>query len=307
MFRKLRESGKDHHKRAQFSDGSVMAVVFLAMTTTVFLGMVLFLLGLSPGNEFSFTIGTIESLEFWRILTAPFSTFAPVAEDTGGASAALLASFLLYCACSGGLMTSGGMVERRLGTNFLLGFIGITIVMQSITSLFVFGFEASFSPVAITLGLLTLGLLVEFERPEEGRETMIDARLVAMAFILLPVLVASAFEPAFKPMLAGLTVGPICAICAFASKRKGEGTHLRQRILQVEIAIEEPEENFDLMPLDELKVRADDLLERVASEGMDSLDEDQKRLLTYVSQRLRGTRKALGEPDASDDPPAPTA
>lgn len=278
---------------------SVMALVFLAMTTTVFAGMVLCLFNQSPGVQFTLDWAGLQKWQLWRLLTYPFSTFAPVPIEDGGISASLLASFLLYCACSGGLMTSGGLVERRMGARFLMKFVIITVIVQALASMFVFGFNAAFSPVALTLGLLTLSLMVEFERPEDGREAMIDARLIAMAFILLPTLVASAFEPAFRPALTGLAVGPVLAVCAFAAKRKGERVHQRPTFELISVETQERvlsiEDSFELMPLEMLRERADDLLEKVNQQGIESLNDEQRALLTYVSQRLRSTREGDGD------------
>ncbi|MCK6438649.1 MAG: hypothetical protein L6Q71_00425 [Planctomycetes bacterium] len=277
-------------------DGRFTPVVFSFATLLTFGqlgGILLALFGISPAGVLNLTKEGLMNFEAWRLVTFSFSTFAP--EGTAVSRAPLLAALMLYAFCLVAVFSGGIASELKLGWRRTLGLIVTIMLMQAALTIVVFagggasGFDSAFSPVGIALGLLCFAQMVEFERNDPRGEAELDFRLVVTAFLVLTVCVSSAFHPPFKPMLAGLVAGPVVAIALFAANRKVERVRVERKGYG-EVGSLLYADEMELLTVEEVRKRTDELLAQIATGGIESLDEEQRRFLSKASRRLRDVR-----------------
>jgi hypothetical protein len=285
------------------SPAALTAVLLLLLTATEVVGLAVALFSASSGTELSLSVDGLAALEFWRLLTFPFSCLSPGSFVPPALYASLLASIVLYCLAAAALVACCPQSEARLGTRGAAMLLVAVAGLQALASLFAFGDPAAFSPSGIVFALLTLSYLASFERARpvgaSGRDRAVgdgvaNLRLLVLVFFSLLVGVCAALDAGFRPMLAGLLVGPPAALVAFALKRRSEirGLELDG---SGDVAGLFYADDTELLTTEELRSLTDRLLEQISAEGMESLDRNQKLFLSRASARLRAMNEQASD------------
>ncbi len=260
--------------------------LLVSMVVVQFAGLLLAVPGISLGSLLALSADGLAGWEVWRMPGFVLSCFAPAAVTDPGFVPALLASFLLFALSTAAIFLSGATAEARVGTRGLLAMIGFAALLHGIVSLLVFGQTGAFGPTAITAAIMTVGSLARIEQGPRSGALQADARITVSAFLVLAVLVSAAFDQAFLPPLVGLFAGVLAGFAAFHTIRSlelslltSQGTASVGGMLYADDA--------ELLTVEELRSAADKLLEKISSDGYDSLDTHQRSFLARASARLR--------------------
>lgn len=280
-------------KRDQIVERLTAHPLSLALGAVIVFAQVAILVGEISGIPF----GTWFSLDLRNFqvggLLFPFSHYAPIAPDvtTGAGFSGLdfLASLTLFFVCALSLMTCGPVVERYYGTRktFLalaLCTVGHAAVASALPGKF------AFSTLAFATFLIVTSLLVQLERRETRVETENDLRmLLLMAAVVLAAMTAG-FLPhdSYDGLIAAVGVGPAFAVVGFVVNWKLQMRDVRMRGAGKVGNLYFVEE-IDLLTREEIEERMDRLLDKIAGNGMDSLDPDENRFLRNASQRLKAS------------------
>jgi hypothetical protein len=112
--------------------------------------------------------------------------------------------------------------------------------------------------------------------------------------LLMAALVLAAISAAFLPhgsydsLLAAVGVGPVFAVIGFVLNWKLQMRAVRLRG-QGKVGNLYFVEEIDLLTRNEIEDRMDRLLEKIAGQGMDSLNPDEQRFLRNASRRLKAS------------------
>jgi hypothetical protein len=216
-----------------------------------------------------------------------FTHYAPV---VGGFSAQdFLASVLLFGVCGVSLLVNGPVVEQYYGTRrtaavFVLCLAGHALLASALPA------SAAFSTLAFAMFLAVTALLARLERRTQRAEQQNDARMGLLLASLVLVAMLSGFlgHELYGGLLAAASVGPVLALAVFLLNRrlqirkvrlKGEGKVGNLYFV----------EEIDLLTRDEIQERTDRLLEKIAGQGIESLDSDEKRFLKSASRRMKAS------------------
>jgi hypothetical protein len=280
-------------KRDQIVERLTAHPLSLALGAVIVFAQVAILVGEISGIPF----GTWFSLDFHNFqvggLLFPLSHYAPIAPDatTGAGFSGLdfLASLTLFFVCALSLLTAGPVVESYYGTRktflaFVLCTVGHACAASALPGKF------AFSTLAFATFLIVTSLLVQLERRETRVETENDLRmLLLMAAVVLAAMTAG-FLPhsSYDGLLAAVGVGPAFAVVGFVVNWKLQMREVRMRG-EGKVGNLYFVEEIDLLTREEIEERMDRLLEKIASQGMDSLDHDENRFLRNASARLKAS------------------
>jgi hypothetical protein len=226
------------------------------------------------------------------LLLFPFTHYAPISDVTVGAGFSaldFLASVLLFLICGLSLLSSGPVVEHYYGTRktasaFVLCMAGHAAVASALPE------KYAFSTLAFATFLIMTSLLVQLERRETRVETQNDFRMALLMAALVLAAISAAFLPhgSYDSLLAAVGVGPVFAVIGFVLNWKLQMRAVRLRG-QGKVGNLYFVEEIDLLTRNEIEDRMDRLLEKIAGQGMDSLNPDEQRFLRNASRRLKAS------------------
>jgi hypothetical protein len=227
----------------------------------------------------------------------PLTHYAPVAPDitTGAGFDGLhfVASLTLFFICALSLLTCGPVVEAHYGTRktflaLVLCTIGHATVAAALPGKF------AFSTLAFATFLLVTSLLVQLERRHSKVETENDLRmLLLMAALVLAAMTAGflrndAGVSAYDGLLAAVGVGPAFAVIGFVVNWKLQMRQVRMKG-EGKVGNLYFVEEIDLLTRDEIETRMDRLLEKIAGQGIEALNPEERRFLNNASARLKAS------------------
>jgi hypothetical protein len=226
------------------------------------------------------------------LLLFPFTHYAPISGLQIGAGFSALdfvASIALFVICGLSLLSSGPVVEHYYGTRktaaaFVLCMVGHAAVAGALPE------KYAFSTLAFATFLVVTSLLVQLERRETRVETHNDFRMALLMGALVLAAMCAAFvpHPSYDGLLAAVGVGPAFALVGFVLNWKLQMRAVRMKG-QGKVGNLYFVEEIDLLTRIEIEDRMDRLLEKIASQGMDSLDPDEQRFLKHASRRLNAS------------------
>jgi len=263
-------------------------------------GAVLAFAGVSPGSLFALSIEGAANLELWRVLSFCLSCFSPVAVDSGSFLPSVMAASLHFALVIAVLALAGRRAEARMGSMpLMLAVVGATVA-HALLALLVFRHGSVFSPVAAAVTVLTISQLSRFERRDEQHDPTEGMSLMVGGFLLLMVVVSAAFEAEFVQAAVGLLVGPLVGMGAFAWVRTAEVWRLETEgtgtVAGVLFA-----DDTELLTMEELRETTDKLLAQISSEGIASLDKQQRQFLARASVRLKSMQAVDDAANDDDD------
>jgi hypothetical protein len=249
-------------------------------------------------------VGEVVGVPFGRMLALDFAAFnpgglffalshyAPVSDPVlGGGFRALdfMASAALFLVCGLSMLTAGPSVERYYGTRrtalaFVVCMVGHASVASALPG------KVAFSTLAFATFLIVTSLLVQLERREARVETRNDFRMALLLAALVLAAMTAAFlqHPSYISLLGAAAVGPVFAVLGFVLNWKWQMRAVRKRG-QGKVGNLYFVEEVDLLTRDEVEERMDLLLEKIATEGMETLDPDEQRFLRSASRRLKAS------------------
>jgi hypothetical protein len=226
------------------------------------------------------------------LLLFPFTHYAPISGvqvGVGFSAIDFFASVVLFLICGLALLSSGPVVEHYYGTRktaaaFVLCMIGHAGVAAALPDKF------AFSTLAFATFLLVTSLLVQLERRETRVETQNDFRMALLMAALVLAAMCAAFLPhgSYDSLLAAAAVGPAFALVGFVLNWKLQMRAVRMKG-QGKVGNLYFVEEIDLLTRNEIEERMDRLLEKIAGQGMESLDPDEQRFLKHASRRLKAS------------------
>lgn len=221
-----------------------------------------------------------------------FTHYAPISDSltVGGFSAIdFLASVLLFAVCGLSLMLNGPVVEQYYGTRKMAGaFVLCLLTHAAVASALPHGI--AWGTLAFATFLSVTALLAHLERRTAHAEVHNDISMLQLLAALVVAAMCAAFlsHVSYQGLLAAVAAGPALALIVFVLNRKLQLRHVR-RLGQGKVGNLYFVEEIDLLTRDEIQERTDHLLEKIAGQGLESLDTDEQRFLKSASQRLRAS------------------
>lgn len=221
-----------------------------------------------------------------------FTHYAPIAESLTVSSFSAIdfvASALLFTVCGLSLLLNGPAVEQYYGTRKIAGaFVLCLLTHAALASALPQGY--AWGTLAFATFLSVTALLAHLERRSTQAEVHNDIRMLLLLAALVVSTLSAAFlaHVAYQGLLAAVAAGPALAMIVFVLNRKLQLRRVR-RMGQGKVGNLYFVEEIDLLTRDEIQERTDHLLEKIAGQGIESLDTEEQRFLRSASLRLRAS------------------
>ena len=223
-------------------------------------------------------------------LLFPLTHYAPVSaleHPAGFLPLDFLYSLVLFGVCASAVLYCGPAVESYYGTRrTLAAFILCAAVHALAASALPGGF--AWGSLAFATFVAATALMIGIERHDDAMEAQADTRVLIVLGGIVVAGVGAGFlgDTAYHGLLVAAGVGPVLAIVAFMVNRRLQMRRVRRRG-QGRVGELYFVDESDLLTREEIEGRMDRLLGKIASTGMDSLSNEERRFLSAASRRLK--------------------